>query len=436
MVGSGSRCASLLHLFSPRCEVIPEDDKDPTVIGTLTRADIRRPQASPGAWHDAGRNRERVRGERGRIPPRSLYLLTLLGVAFALVCTATAQQIGTDIAGLNLCLYGDCEARGTYAADPFGLANPGTLSVGMMMYLPHGVFVSGSYFRLNAGGIGMNIESPSITVGADPWVFQVNVVYADGGGGIRSLPGADLTLRTTIVRLATGADLGRTALGLTGLSVGLLAGVPGTSSDLQIASSGFTVVDSHESHEIGLTPGVDWHTGAHDWFSVGAFLNAERHHESTRSIDPSTYQPIQTFGTLNAWFARAGLSVLPFVPLGLAEESSPVSEFLREVRVASDVEYRNISSPGEPTRASQAGYFGADVRLLPDAWNPVSDYVRPYLIGGVDTNGGWGLGSGIYGNGVLEFISCNPAYSSRPLARSLADRVDIWAATCAVMVPF
>ena len=377
-----------------------------------------------------------MRGEHGSILQSSLFLLPLLWLAFALAPAATAQQIGTDIAGLNLCLYGDCEARGTYAADPFGLANPGTLPVGMMTYLPHGVFVSGSYFRLNAGGIGLNIESPSITVGADPWVFQVNVIYADGGGAIRSVPGADLSLQTAIVRLATGVDLGRTALGLTGLSVGLLAGVPGTSSDLHVASGGFTVVDSHESHEIGLTPGVDWRTGVHDWFSVGAFLNAERHHESTRSIDPFTFQPIQTSGTLNAWFARAGLSVLPFVPLGLAEESSPASEFLREVRVASDVEYRNISSPGEPTRSSQAGYFGADVRLLPDAWNPVSDYVRPYLIGGVDTNGGWGLGSGIYGNGVLGFLSCNPAYSSRPLARSLADRVDIWAATCAVMVPF
>ena len=35
----------------------------------------------------------------------------------------------------------------------------------------------------------MNIESPSIMVGAAPWVFQVNVVYADGGGAIRRVPG-------------------------------------------------------------------------------------------------------------------------------------------------------------------------------------------------------------------------------------------------------
>jgi hypothetical protein len=49
---------------------------------------------------------------------------------------------------------------------------------------------------------------------------------------------------------------------------------------------------------------------------------------------------------------------------------------------------------------------------------------------------GRGLGSGIYRNGIWEFLSCNPAYSSRPLARSLASRVNISAATCAALVPF
>ena len=377
-----------------------------------------------------------MRGDHGRSLPGRLFVLIVASVAIARAPAARAQALGTDITGLNLCLYGDCEARGTYAADPFGMANPGTLPVGMMMYLPHGVFVSGSYFRLNAGGVGVNIESPSVTIGADPWIFQVNVVYAEGGGSIRSLPGADLSLRTRMVRLATGVDLGRTALGLTGLSVGLLAGVPGTTSDVRVAIGGFTVASSQEDHEIGLTPGIHWRTGARDWFSIGAFVNAERHHESAQSLDPMTFQPIHQQGTTNAWFARAGLSVLPFVPLGLTEESSPTAELLRELRVASDVEHRNISSLGEMTRAQETGYFGVDARLLPDAWNPASDYVRLYVIGGADTNCGWGVGSGIYGNGILEAFSCNPAYSSRPLAKSLGDRVNIWSATCAVMVPF
>ena len=70
-----------------------------------------------------------MRGEHGSILQSSLYLLPLLWLAFALAPAANAQQIGTDIAGLNLCLYGDCEARGAYAADPFGWANPGTMPV-------------------------------------------------------------------------------------------------------------------------------------------------------------------------------------------------------------------------------------------------------------------------------------------------------------------
>src|ERR1035437_742092 len=153
----------------------------------------------PQGFHEPRRNRQPMRGDHGRSLPGRLFVLIVASVAIARAPAARAQALGTDITGLNLCLYGDCEARGTYAADPFGMANPGTLPVGMMTYLSHGVFLSGSYFRLNAGGVGVNIESPSITVGADPWIFQVNVVYAEGGGSIRSLPGADLSLRTRMV---------------------------------------------------------------------------------------------------------------------------------------------------------------------------------------------------------------------------------------------
>jgi len=351
------------------------------------------------------------------------------------VADARAQEIGTDVAGLNLCLYGDCEARGAYAADPFGMANPGTLPVGVLTYVSRGVFLSGSYFRLTAGGVGVNIESPSLTLALDPWVLQVNVVHAEGDGAADSLPGSNLNLRTTMVRLAAGVDLGRTGLGLKGLSIGLLAGVPGTSSDLSLAFDGFTAATSHGDHEVALAPGMHWRGGQDDWFNVGAFMNAERHHETLQVTDPATFTTTQQHGTSNAWFLRAGLSLVPAGPLGVAEGSSPMNELYREVRLAADIEYRNISSLGEGTRSAQAGYFGADVRLLPDAWNPLVDYLRVYVIGGADTNGGWGIGAGLYGNGVLEFLSCNPAYSSRPLAESLGDRVDIWAATCSVAFP-
>jgi len=363
--------------------------------------------------------------------------LVLVGAAWCTERHACAQRIGADIAALNLCLYGDCEARGAYAADPYGFANPGTLAAGTLPLLPRGAFVSQSYFRLNVGGVGLDVTSPSITLAADPWVFEANVIYADGGGTARSLPGTDLRTYVRMVRLAAGVDLGRTTLGIKGLSVGLLAGVPGTTSDLHLTAGGFTLVDSHEDHELGLTPGIHWRAGERDWFNVGAFLQVERHHESAKAVEPFSQVPTVTYqhGTTNAWFSRVGLSVLPFVPLDLTT-SPPLAEMLGEMRLAVDFEYRNISALGEPTAADEIGYFGLDARVLPDAWNPLSDYLRLYVITGVDTHTGWGIGAGLWGNGPLEFLSCNPAYSSRPLAPSLGDRVDVWAATCAVVVPW
>jgi hypothetical protein len=113
-----------------------------------------------------------------------------------------------------------------------------------------------------------------------------------------------------------------------------------------------------------------------------------------------------------------------------------MGQFLNEVRLGADLEYRNITVPNEPTLSREKGYFGLEAPLLPDAWNPASDYMRVYVIGGADTDAGWGLGAGLYGNGPLEFFSCNPAYSSRPLAKSLGNRLNVWAATCAVALPF
>ncbi|HXQ24663.1 MAG TPA: hypothetical protein VN812_23495, partial [Candidatus Acidoferrales bacterium] len=245
--------------------------------------------------------------------------LIFAGLAVCLARGADAQEIGRDVTELHPCLYGDCEARGTYAADPFGFTNPATMPVGTLTYMSRGLFVSGSHFRFNAGGVGLNIDSPSVTVAVDPWVFQASVVYAEGGGAARSLPGTHLSLRTRLVRLATAVDLGRTALGITGLSVGLLAGVPGTTSELRLTSGGLSLVDSRESHEVGLTGGVHWRGGRRDWFNVGAFVDAERHHESMQEFDPMTLTTTEQHGVSNAWFARAGLSLLPFVPLGLTE---------------------------------------------------------------------------------------------------------------------
>jgi hypothetical protein len=106
-----------------------------------------------------------------------------------------------------------------------------------------------------------------------------------------------------------------------------------------------------------------------------------------------------------------------------------------ELRLGADAAHTNIAVPSEGSVERNTGFFGADARLLPDAWNPLSGLIRLYAIGGAGTGGGWGTGAGLYGNGPLQFLSCNPAYSSRPQAQSLGRRVNVWSATCSVVVP-
>ena len=79
-------------------------------------------------------------------------------VALALVLGLTTPAsghhlIGTDLAALNFCMYGDCEARGTYAADPFGVYNPAVMVVGAAQHLPHGAALSGSYYNVGIGAV-------------------------------------------------------------------------------------------------------------------------------------------------------------------------------------------------------------------------------------------------------------------------------------------
>lgn len=367
-----------------------------------------------------------------RVRLKDLWGWSLL--ACALPSAVWAQSIGTDFAGLGLCLYGDCEARGAYAADPYGWVNPATLPVGTLPYVPCGAFLSGSYFRLNVGGVGANIESGTVTVALSPVVLQVNGVYGEASGTPDSVP-ADLTFRTRFVRLAGAIDLDRTPVRIPGLSVGLLGSLPVTSSDLTLSTNGTALVRTSEDRDVDITLGLHWRGGEREWFMTGAFVNAVSDPVTTDTLNPVTGQAATDHGSTNAWFGRLGVRLLPFVPLGLAAPVTPAGEWLGEVRLAADAAVANISVPGESTVQRETGYFGADVRVLPDAWNPLSEYLRLYWIGGVDTDGGWGEGLGLYGNGPLEWLSCNPAYSSRPLAPSFGTRVDIWSANCSVTVP-
>lgn len=358
-----------------------------------------------------------------------------LALVFALARSAGAHHdIGTDLASLNLCLYGDCEARGTYAADPYGLYNPGVLAGPTLEMLPRGVAISGSYFHLDIGGVDTDIEAGVATLAWAPVVFQVATVYAEAHGPVHPLPGVDMRFRTRAIRLAAGIDLDAT-LGLDGLSVGLAGVIPDMHSDLHLTAGGRTIARSTETRDVELIPGALWRTGERDWLMLGAFVDATRNHVDSAGLDPATGQMLRRSGTTNLWFARAGLSALPFVPLGLASDATASSRWLGELRVGVDVEYRNLSVPNEPGERGAVGFFGADAPLLPASLNPLSAWLRPWVLGGVDTRGGWGAGLGLYGEGLLRFAGCNGAYSQRPLTAYLGDRVEAIAVTCSVMLP-
>lgn len=360
---------------------------------------------------------------------KSALAVALLGVALAVPVRCGAQALGTDITNLNLCLYGDCEARGAYAADPWGWANPGTMPAMVLDYMPRGTLLSMGYFHLNAGGVSADVVSSGAALTLSPVVLLVSPVYGEASGRARELSGLDLDMWLRSVRLAAAVDLER-AIGIPGLSVGLLGEVPGTTTDLRIRLGDLVVARGTEHHEVNLTLGAHWRAGRDRWFMAGGFVNAIRNSMTTEILGLAQH------GTTNAWFARVGLSLLPFVPLGVADGPSPLAEWLHEVRLAGDGEHRNLSVPGDGTRTQWIGYFGADLRLLPDAWNPLARWVRFTLISGIDTERGWGLGGGIIGNGPLEAFSCNPGYSSRALAPVLGRRTNVWAATCSVALPF
>jgi len=355
------------------------------------------------------------------------------------VCTAypnaaAAQALGPDLAGLYLCLYGHCEARGAYAADPYTGVNPASLAVGSFTYVRRGAFPTGVYYRLNAGRFGADFEGGQLTLASAPYAFQVSTVYAEGSGLLPGVPPFDVHLRTRAVWLAGAIDLGQTSLELRGLSLGVRGALPVTDTDLRVSFGGFNIVTAADHREIDATLGVNWRTGLHDWFMVGAFVNPQRSHAFTAGTNALTMQPFRQSGTTNLWFTRAGIRVAPFVPLGVSADHPP-GELLLGIRFFADAEHRNIAVHDSPSRREQTGYFGADARLLPDAWNPLADYLRVDVISGIDTDTGWGLGLGLYGNGPLGFLGCNPGYSSRPRLESLGDRMDIWAISCGMGVP-
>jgi hypothetical protein len=364
-------------------------------------------------------------------PSRRVLGLLLLGLASP---AAAGHALGTDVASLNFCMYGDCEARGTYAADPYGVYNPALMVVGAARHMPRGIAVSGSYYDFGIGAVDGDIGLGVATLTWLPVALQVAAGYVGAAGGVRSLPGIDMRFHTSVVRLAAAVDAERT-LGLRGLSLGLAGVVPGTTSGLRLSTGSMTILHAEEHRDLELVPGVHWRGGEDDWFMVGGFLDVLRNGVDSSGLDPLTGEMLHTEGTSNVWFARVGTSVVPAVPLGLARRTSAGSQWASMVRLGIDIEYRNISVPNEQLEAGTTAFFGVDGPLLPDAWNPLATWVRPWILGGVDTRGGWSLGAGLYGQGPLRFLGCNQAYSSRPLVEFLGDRVNVLAVTCSVLLP-
>lgn len=371
----------------------------------------------------------------------SLHSRTVGGLArpFALVVViwagpGWAQSIGTDLTGLLLCFYGDCEARGAYAADPLGWTNPGTLPV-VLKDVPRGIAGSGTYYRVHAGDVAADLGAGIVTAAYEPFMFQAAVIYGDGSGSPRHLGGVNMRFKLRTIALGAAADLGKLSRMVPGLSLGAIVALPITEHDLDLASGGVPLVTANEHRGTDVTVGAHWRGGDEEWLMLGAFVNGIRNELEQQTLDLGTGTVLESEATNNAWFARAGLSIAPAVPLEVAKHSGLVGEWLGSARLAADVAYANLTVPGEGNDQRTVGYFGIDVPLIPERWNLLARWLRPTAIVGIDTDAGWGTDVGLQGMDALAWLSCNPAYSSRPLAKSLAKRVDIWAATCTATVP-
>lgn len=361
----------------------------------------------------------------------ALLLAALIGAG-----EGNSQDLGTDLSGFALCFYGDCEARGSYAADPLGWTNPATLPVRVLGEMPRGAIASGTYYRVNVGTVGADIGAGILTAAFDPWMFQAIGIYGEGTGGLAGVPGARVRFINRTGGLAAAIDLGRTRWKIDGLCLGALVAIPGLDNDLDVSLGGTTVVSARERRGVDITGGFHWRYGRAEWLMLGGFVDGIGNDLSQTSIDPATGAAISSSGTSNTWLGRFGLSMLPFVPLINRDPSTALAAWATTIRLGADAAYANISIPGEQHRQRAIGYFGVDIPLIPDALPQVSQYMKVVAISGIDTTGGWGAGLGLYGAGPLAFLSCNPGYSSRPLLPSLGHRTDVWAATCTAVVPF
>ena len=379
---------------------------------------------------------------------KKLYALAFGWLVFGAAGDLRAEDksvpsIGTDIARVAISqpYYADASAMGAEAGYEWGFRNlPHLLT--LLDYVDQGGFVSASRFFLNVGPTSADITSSTIawvdkkSMPRLPYGLLVQVVYAEASGGARELPAlVKLKLYTRYVRLGGAVYLGQIVF--PGLAVGIIGALPVTESDLLIKVAGMEVLRSIDEHKLDLLMGMSWRGGTANWLSLGAFANLVENDLLTKGIDLATFKPLNLKQTTSSQLVRFGVGARPAVPLGLVNGDSPGAELARNFLFLADAEYLGIGVPDEGAHKFTTGYFGVNFRPLPDAWNPFSDFVRFQAYGGVDTDGGWGAGDGLWPNehGPLSWLTIDSSYNTRPIAPSFSKSVDTWSVSAAITLP-
>lgn len=377
---------------------------------------------------------------------KTLFVLVCgLVAAGARVLPARAESvptIGTDIARVAISqpYYADASALGAEAGYEWGFRNVAHVLT-LLDYVEQGGFASASHFFLNVGPTSADITSATVawvdkkSLPRLPFGFLFQAVYAEAEGGARELPAfVRLGLRTRYVRLGGAVDLSHA---LSGLAIGIIGALPVTESDFRVKAFGLEALRSTEEHKLDLLFGASWRGGEQNWLSLGAFANLVENDLETTGLDLTTLQPLDLKQTTSSQLVRFGVGARPAVPLGLANGDSPAAEFARNFLVLADVEYLGTGVPEEGEHKFMTGYFGANFRPLPDAWNPLARFVRPQIYGGVDTDAGWGVGVGLWPNehGPISWLTIDTSYNTRPIAPSLGESVDTWSISVAITLP-
>lgn len=375
---------------------------------------------------------------------RKTRSLPVLGAALlgALVATNAVADIGSDLAlKSEFCLYPDCNARQAWVAHEWGQSNAAVLTEIFDFWdsdAPIGV-ASWGWFDVRAGDVDGTIDSGSVALAWVPIVVQLNYASAALDGAPREPAGTEMDLETTRLSLSVAVDLER-ALSIKGLSLGIIGYIPVAEDSLTLTADvpevgTITVAESRDNVAYNLSAGVLWETGEKDWLRLGAYLNGIENNTKATWFDFASGTMLTAHQTSNMWFGRVGTSMRPLVPMGLTAGDTPWSRYRGEFKLSADLRVTNISIPGEGVDKRADFFAGIDSLLLPDHWNPLSRYVGLYGVSGIGSDGSWGAGMGLYGRGVLEWLSCDASYSRAP-GRSVARDVEIRSIACALWLPW